>query len=102
MVLIKQVVPGAKRDPQAFLDLTASQFAALSDAKATELLRVQAELNQQKTRHARWALVMGTLSYLASLGTFAYLVMNEHPKMAGLALSTSVLTVIKRILDNRT
>ena len=45
---------------------------------------------------------MGTLSYLASLGTFAYLAMNEHPKMAGLALSTSVLTVIKRILDNRT
>src|SRR5712691_1934169 len=96
MALVKQ-----GKDIEAFLDLTPSQFMALSDAKATELLRVQAELNQLKTRHARWALVLGTTSYLASLGTFAYLVMNEHPKMAGLALSTSVLTVIKRILDNR-
>jgi hypothetical protein len=34
--------------------------------------------------------------YLASLAAFVYLVMNGHPKIAGLALSASVLTVIKR------
>jgi hypothetical protein len=93
-------VRGPKRD-EPLLDITESQFQALSDQKAVELLRVQSQIFVLKARHALWGLILGAFSYVASLGAFVYLAMEGHPKLAAAALSTSVLSVIKRILSSR-
>jgi hypothetical protein len=86
---------------QSLVDLTHNQFLELSDAKAVELLRIQIEDKRLRARHALLGITFGTVCHLASLGIFAYLVMNNHPKMATVALGAPVLTIIKRMLDNR-
>ena len=86
---------------QSLVDLTHNQFVELSDAKAVELLRLQIEDKRLRARHALLGITFGTVCHLASIGAFVYLVMNGHPKMAAVALGAPVLTIIKRMLDNR-
>jgi hypothetical protein len=86
---------------RAFLELTPTQFQALSDQKAVELLRVQSTFTTQKARHAALGITYGTISYIASLAACIYLAVHGFPKLAAMALGTPVLTVIKRMLDSR-
>jgi hypothetical protein len=91
-----------KKEPEtSILDVTGAQFQALSDAKAVELLRVQSITVRLKARHALAGQFVALATYVGSLGAFVYLVMNGHPKLAPLALGAPVLTVVKRMLDNR-
>ena len=91
-----------KNEPEtSILDITEEQFEALSSVKAVELLRAQMLTVRLKARHALVGQYVALVTYVASLGAFVYLVMNGHPKLAPLALGAPVLTVIKRMLDNR-
>ena len=54
-----------------------------------------------QARHALAGLILGTISYVLSLGACIYLAMRGFPKLAAMALGTPVLTVIKRMIDNR-
>jgi hypothetical protein len=85
----------------SLLEISHRQFLALSDVKAVEVLRGASIDKLERKRHAFWGLLCGTVSYLASLGACIYLGMQGHTRLAALALSTSVLTIIKRMLDSR-
>jgi hypothetical protein len=94
-------MPKANDPQQAFLDLTPTQFLALSDNKALALMNAQSAIKRQQATHALTGLVLGTTTYLASLGACSYLAMHGFPKLAAMALGTPVLTVIKRIIASR-
>jgi hypothetical protein len=93
--------PRKARPSQSLLKITQAQLQALSDQKATELMRLSDSVDRREARHALSALVLGTVSYALSLGACVYLAMHGFPKLAATALGTPVLTVIKRMLDNR-
>ena len=84
-----------------FLNVSPSQFAALSDSKANGLVQAQSAIRRQQAWHAFFGIFLGTVTYLASLGACIYLAMHGFPKLAAMALGTPVLTVIKRIVDSR-
>jgi hypothetical protein len=94
-------MPKAKDTEQAFLGLTPTQFLALSDTKALALMHAQSAIEWQQAVHALAGLVLGTITYLASLVVCFHLAKLGFPKLAAMALGTPVLTVIKRILDSR-
>jgi hypothetical protein len=90
-----------KEFQSSFLDMTASEFASLSDSKAQALLKVEGDARLRQALHAYFGIFLGTVTYLASLGACIYLAMHGFPKLAAIALGTPVLTVIKRIIDSR-
>ena len=90
-----------KESEPAFLNLSPSQFAALSDSKADGLVQAQSAVRRQQAWHAFFGIFFGTITYLASLGACIYLAMHGFPKLAAMALGTPALTVIKRIIDSR-
>jgi|HubBroStandDraft_3_1064219.scaffolds.fasta_scaffold814140_2 hypothetical protein len=85
----------------SLLELTQAQFEALSDQKATELLRAQTNISTQKARHANLGIVCGTISYAISVSACVYLAMHGFPKLAAAAIGAPILTVIKRMIDSR-
>jgi hypothetical protein len=91
----------ARKTEVALLELTQAQFEALSDQKATELLRAQTNLSAQRARHANLGILCGTISYAISVSACVYLAMHGFPKLAAAAVGTPILTVIKRMIDSR-
>ncbi len=90
-----------KEPEHALLDLTQSQFLALSDQKAVAMVQLESQLQRQKAWHAFFGILFGTTTYLASLGACVYLALHGFPKLAAMALGAPVLTVIKRIVGSR-
>jgi hypothetical protein len=85
----------------AFLNVSPSQFIALSDSKANGPVQAQSAIRRQQAWHAFFGIFFGTVTYLASLAASIYLATHGFPKLAAMALGTPVLTVIKRIIDSR-
>lgn len=85
----------------ALLDFTKEEFQQLSDSKSVQLLKTATEIQKGKTAHATLGLICGTICYLTSVAACIFLALHGYLKLAGLVLGTPVLTVIKRMLDNR-
>jgi len=77
-------MPKAKDTEQAsWVDPT--QFLALSDTKALALMHAQSAIEWQQAVHALAGLVLGTITYLASLVVCFHLAKLGFPKLAAMA-----------------
>jgi hypothetical protein len=46
-------------------------------------------------------MICGTTSFLACVGAFSYLAINNHPTAAGVILGTGVLAIVGRMIASR-
>jgi hypothetical protein len=103
-------IPGAPtklfaEDPPAeekpLLDLTRSEFMALSEEEAKEVTQRASARHQQHALYASVSMGFGSLCLVACFVAFVYLVIQNHPVQAGLVLSTVVLGSIGRVIAAR-
>lgn len=79
----------------------ASELANLSEGQLRPLMDAITKVNTLEHWYAVFGMFCGTLCLLGSLGTFAYLVHDGHPKSAAVVLGTTVLGIIRQMISRR-
>ncbi len=57
--------------------------------------------NQRGHVYALLGMICGTISFLACIAVFSYLVVHGHPSAAGVILGTGVIAIVGRMIASR-
>jgi hypothetical protein len=79
----------------------AGELARLTDDQARSVILAVDRANGREHSYALTAMICGTLSLLAAIAGFVFLVTHGHTPAAGVLLGTAVLTVIGQIIGSR-
>jgi hypothetical protein len=74
----------------------------LSDEKVKSLVELSAGQSRESTAYAVIGMLCGTVSFLACLAAYVYLVRGNREVAAGVVLGTSVLGIIGAMIRSRT
>jgi len=74
----------------------------LSDEKVKSLVEFSGGQSRESTMYAAVGMLCGTVSFLACLAAYVYLVKANHEVAAGAVLGTSVLGIIGSMIRART
>jgi hypothetical protein len=77
------------------------ELTELSDEKVQTLVGLAENQSRRSHVYALCGLVRGTLSFLACLACFVYLVMHSHDEAASVVLGASVLAIITGMVRGR-
>jgi hypothetical protein len=88
-------------EKQTYLLPPADELAHLTNETAAAALQVLDQAHRREYAYASLAMVCGTIGLLACVGTFAYLVVANHPQAAGIVLGAGVLTIVGQIVNSR-
>ncbi len=78
-----------------------SQIAKLTEAQTTVVINALDKVNARDHSYAVAGLICGTVSFMAALNIFAYLIVRGHATAASSVLGTSVLAIIGYMIRAR-
>jgi predicted lysophospholipase L1 biosynthesis ABC-type transport system permease subunit len=78
-----------------------AQLRQLSDEQAKAVLSSVDRANARSHSYAVAGMICGTISFLALIASFTYLVMNGHYTAAGAVFGTGVLAIIGKMIGTR-
>jgi hypothetical protein len=87
--------------PGQYLLPPAADLALLSEQASASVIQAVNEENRRAHTYAMLGMICGTVSFLACIASFSYLVINGHPQAAGVILGTGVLAIIGRMIAAR-
>jgi hypothetical protein len=87
--------------PASYLLPSVAELQQLSDSKAIQVIQAVDAENQRAHTYASLGMICGTTSFLACVGAFSYLAINNHPTAAGVILGTGVLAIVGRMIASR-
>jgi len=87
--------------PDRYLLPPSSELAPLSDEKVKAVIALADNEGRRSNTYANLGMVCGTVSFLGCLGSYVYLVVQNHDAAAGVVLGTTVLAIIGRMIRGR-
>jgi hypothetical protein len=78
-----------------------AQLRQLSDEQAKAVLSAVDRANARSHSYAIAGMVCGTISFLALIASFTFLVMHGHYTAAGGVFGTGVLAIISKMIGTR-
>ena len=79
-----------------------SDLQALNDEQVKAVVALVDGQGKRSLTYAILGMICGTLSFLASLAAFVFLVLRGHEQVAGLVLGATIVAIVGRMIQGRT
>ena len=80
---------------------SAADLSTLSDSTAMRVILAVDLQNARAFSYARSGMICGTVSFMACIASFTFLVMHGHATAAGVVLGTTVLGIVGKMIAAR-
>ena len=92
--------PKSKK-PDTLLPYTAKELSTFDEGQLEKVMAFHTRVYELKHSFARDSLIGGIAGFIACVGSFTYLVHDNHPTSAGVVVRVTLLSTIGKMLANR-
>ncbi len=79
-----------------------SDLQSLNDEQVRAVVALVDSEGRRGLIYSVLGMVCGTISFLASLAAFVYLVLHGHERVAAVVLGATIVTIVGRMIQGRT